>query len=73
MTKRESVIARREIHVEGKTLVWTFEHVPETIYNTGGFVRMTDENGEESVYGTESMAILENLIRLGVIGHEKQN
>lgn len=73
MTKRESVITQRKIHVNGKALVWTFEYVPETIYNTGGFVRMIDENGEESVYGTESMAILENLIRLGVIGYEKQN
>ena len=73
MTERKPIITRSEIHVDGKTLVWTFEYVPETIYNTGGFVRMTDENGEESVYGTESMAILENLVRLGVVGYEKQN
>ena len=67
MKKLETVITQREIHVDGETLVWTFEYVPETVYNTGGFVYMTDESGYKGWYASEPLAIMENLIRLGIV------
>ena len=70
MTKRKPIITQREIHVDGKTLVWTFEYVPETAYNTGGFIYMTDEYGYRCWYNSEPLAIMENLIRLGIVGRE---
>ena len=70
MTERKSTITQREIHVDGKILIWTFEYVPETIYNTGGFIYMTDEYGYRGWYNSESLAIMENLIRLGIVGRE---